>query len=221
MLGARRLLLATAVLGAVAAAGCGSSQSAGTTTPTESDAPPTAHAPENIAVRLRRLVLQPRSLPASYRPLRTQMHPISLAQETSNDSRRAASIERATYLGGYQAGYARPGIRFLFTAALAYTSAVAVHRVDTDPGTLQIAAAQVNGRLVAAPHGAPGADPVLIEGSLPYHGRSLPVVYFVWREGRFAYAIFIEGGRATLRTALRLAAEQDAQDRRMDSRATT
>jgi hypothetical protein len=43
------------------------------------------------------------------------------------------------------------------------------------------------------------------------------VVYFIWREGRFAYAILVEGRRATIRTALRLAAEQDAQARRVGS----
>jgi hypothetical protein len=166
-------------------------------------------------------VLQPPGLSGSYRPVPAQMHAISLAQETSNDSPRAAAIEHATYLGGYQAGYSGPGIRLLLTAALAYRSAVAVHRVDTDPATLRIAAAQVNGHLLAAPDGAPGTDPVLIRGSLPYNGRPLPLVYLVWREGRFAYAILIEGRRATIRTALRLAVEQDAQDRGAGSESTT
>jgi len=123
-----------------------------------------------------------------------------------------AAIERATYLGGYQAGYTKPGIRLLLTAALAYKSAAAPHRVDTDPSTLRIAAAQLNGRLVPAPPEAPGADPVLIEGALPYRGHVLPVAYYIWREGRFVYAILIEGRRATLPEALQMAATQDAQD---------
>lgn len=140
------------------------------------------------------------------------MHPISLAQETSNDSPRTAAIERATYLGGYQAGYAKPGVRLLLTIALAYKSADAPHRVDTDPATLRTAAAQVNGHLVQPPPGARGADPVLIEGALPYHRHLLPIAYYIWREGRFVYAIFMEGPGATLAEALRIAAAQAAQD---------
>jgi hypothetical protein len=140
------------------------------------------------------------------------MHPISLAQETSNDSPRTAAIERATYLGGYQAGYTKPGVRLLLTIALAYRSAGAPHRVDTDPATLRTAAAQLNGHLVQPLPGAPGADPVLIKGALPYHRHRLPVAYYIWREGRFVYAIFMEGPRATLPEALRIAAAQAAQD---------
>jgi hypothetical protein len=103
-------------------------------------------------------------------------------------------------------------VRLLLTAALAYKSADAPHRVDTDPSTLRIAAAQLHGRLVQAPPGAPGADPVLIAGALPYRGHVLPVAYYIWREGRFVYAIFMEGRRATLADALQMAAAQDAQD---------
>jgi hypothetical protein len=143
------------------------------------------------------------------------MHLISLAQEISNDSPRTAAIERATYIGGYQAGYTKPGVRLLLTAALVYTSADAPHRVDTDPDTLRIATAQFNGRAVPAPPGAPGADPVLIQGALPFHRHLLPVAYYFWREGRFVYAIFMEGRQATPRAALRLAAAQDAQDGRL------
>jgi hypothetical protein len=139
------------------------------------------------------------------------MHAISLAQETSNDSPRAAAIERATYLGGYQAGYTKPGVRLLLIAALAYKSASAPHRVDTDPATLRIAAKQLNGRLVPAPPGAPGADPVLIEGALPSRGQVLPLAYYIWRGGRFVYAILMVGRQAAPGEVLHLAAAQQAQ----------
>ena len=205
-----RGLLTGALVGLLAATGCGSSQSAGPGSSVSES--PTTSQPVGLAAQLRQLVLRRPSLPASYRAVPAQMHLISLAQETSNDSPRTAAIERATYLGGYQAGYTKPGIRLLLTAALAYKSAAAPHRVDTDPSTLRIAAAQLNGRLVPAPPGAPGADPVLIEGALPYRGHVLPVAYYIWREGRFVYAILMAGPRATLPEALQLAAAQDAQD---------
>jgi hypothetical protein len=206
-----RLLLTAAIVAVLAATGCGSSRSAGPAS-SGSEPPTTTPSGAGVAAELRQLVLRRPRLPKSYRAVPAQMHPVSLVQETSNDSPRAAAIERATYLGGYQAGYTRPGVRLLITVALAYKSANAVHQVDTDPSTLRIAAAQMNGRLVPAPPGAPGADPVLIEGALPSHGHVLPVAYYIWREGRFAYAIFMEGRRATLPEALRLAAAQDAQD---------
>ncbi|HEX5249794.1 MAG TPA: hypothetical protein VFW14_09030 [Gaiellales bacterium] len=205
-----RPLLTGAIIGILATTGCGSSQFAGPGS-SVSGSPTTSHTAD-VATELRRLALRRPSLPASYRAVAAQMHPISLAQETSNDSPRTAAIERATYLGGYQAGYTKPGVRLLLTIALAYKSPGAPHQVDTDPRGLRIAAAQLNGRLVPAPPGAPGADPVLIEGALPYRGHVLPVAYYIWREGRFVYAIFMEGRRATLPEALQLAAAQDAQD---------
>jgi hypothetical protein len=204
-----RGLLTVALIGILVTTGCGSSQSAPASFVSES---PATSQPVGIAAQLRQRVLRRPSLPAAYRAVQAQMHLISLAQETSNDSPRTAAIERATYLGGYQAGYTKPGIRLLLTIALAYKSAGAPHRVDTDPRGLRIAAAHLNGRLVPAPPGAPGADPVLIEGALPYRGHVLPVAYYIWREGRFVYAIFMAGNRATLPEALQMAAAQDAQD---------
>jgi hypothetical protein len=213
-----RVLLTAAIVVGVATTGCASSRSAAPASavsappPTTQSGAATTQSGAGIAAQLRQLVLRRPRRPASYRSVPAQMHPISLAQETSNDSPRAAAIERAAYLGGYQAGYTKPGVRLLITVALAYKSANALHRVDTDPGTLRIAAAQMNGRLVPAPPGAPGADRVLIEGALPFQGHLLPVAYYIWREGRFAYAIFVEGRRAALPEALQLAAAQDAQD---------
>jgi hypothetical protein len=206
----RGLLTVAAIVSVLATTGCGSGQSAGPASSLSESPTPTQ--PVDVAAHLRQLVLRRPSLPASYRAVPAQTHLISLAQETSNDSPRSAAIEGATYLGGYQAGSTRPGVRLLLTAALAYKSAGAPHRVDTDPATLRIAAAQLNGRLVPAPPGAPGADPILIEGALPYHGHVLPVAYYIWREGRFVYAILMEGRRATLPAVIQMAAAQDAQD---------
>lgn len=212
----RALLLTVVTVGVLAAAACGGGRSGAPAAAAGSVPAPATRSGVDAGAELPELVLRPPALPAGYRVAPAQAHLISLAQETSNDSRRAAAIERATYLGGYQAGYRGPGIRLLVTAALVYASAASVHRVDTDPATLRIAAAQMNGHLVHPPRGAPGADPVLIEGSLPFHGRPLPIAYYIWRRGKSAFAVFLEGRRATIAEAIRLANLQDAQDRRLN-----
>lgn len=175
---------------------------------------PQTPSPPAVRAALARLVLQPSDLGGGYAPDPANTHTISLAQETSNDSARAAAIEQATYLGGYQAGFRRPGVDMLLSTALAYTSANAVHEVDTDPDTIRITASELHGRELPVPAGAPGADPLLVQGTVPFNGRPHPADFYVWRRGSFAFAIFMIGRRADVRAVIRLAQLQDARIRR-------
>jgi hypothetical protein len=89
-----------------------------------------------------------------------------------------------------------------------------VHQVDTDPQTIRITAGELHGRRLPIPAGAPGLDPLLIQGTTRLNGRRLPADFYVWRRGTFAFAIFMIGRRADVRTVVSLARLQDARIRR-------
>jgi hypothetical protein len=206
--------LAVALLALASACGGQGASTVVTSHGTTADSAPQTSVPPAPPSGLTRLVPQESDLGGGYARFPADTHPISITQETSNDSARAAAIEQATYLGGYQAAFHRPGVAVLLSTALAYTSASAVHQVDTDPQTIRISAAQLHGRRLPIPAGAPGLDPLLIQGALLLNGRRLPAEFYVWRRGTFAFAIFMVGRRADVRTVVSLARLQDARIRR-------
>jgi hypothetical protein len=206
--------LAFAFLALASACGGHGASTVINTQSTTTDSTPRTSVPPAPPSNLTRLVLQVPDLGGGYARLPTDTHPISLAQETSNDSARATAIEQATYLGGYQTAFHRPGVDVLLSTALAYTSASAVHQVDTDPQTIRITAADLHGRRLPIPAGAPGVDPLLIQGTTLLNGRRLPADFYVWRRGTFAFAIFMIGRRADVRAVVSLAQLQDARIRR-------
>jgi len=208
----RRGLAAIALACLALAPACGGHGASTHGTTTESTPP--ASSPPATRPKLTRLVLQASDLGSAYARDPADTHAISLAQETSNDSPRAAAIEQATYLGGYQAAFRRPGVDVLLSTALAYTSVSAPHQVDTDPQTIRITAADLHGRQLPIPAGAPGADPLLIQGTIRIHGRRQPADFYLWGRGSFAFAIFMVGRRAGPRAVVRLAQLQDARIRR-------
>lgn len=206
--------LAVAFLALASACGGGGASTDNATQSPTTDSTPQTSAPPASPSDLTRLVLQVSDLGGGYARFPTNTHAVSIAQETSNDSPRAAAIEQATYLGGYQAAFRRPGVAVLLSTALAYTSASAVHQVDTDPQTIRITAAELHGRRLPIPAGAPGVDPLLIQGTTRLNGRRLPAAFYVWRRGTFAFAIFMIGRRADVRAVVSLARLQDARIRR-------